>query len=66
MKIETIKENRDYQKVNDAYIINRNEDAYRQALIRQKNQKRQSTFDTRLSLLEQKIDQIFNLLLSNK
>ncbi len=66
MKIETIKENTNYQKINDAFIVNKNNDEYKTALIRRKRIQKQNDLDNRLTLLENKIDQIFNILMSDK
>lgn len=64
MKIETIRENTNYQKINGAFIINKNDDEYKAALMRRKRVQKQNEFDNRLTLLEDKIDKIFTLLMS--
>lgn len=66
MKTETIKENTDYQKIDKAFIINRNNTDYKLALTRRKNSIKQHKLEERLSTLESKIDQIFTLLKAKK
>lgn len=59
---ETIKESPNYQKVNRAYIINRNDSDYQAALKRIKNQNKQHELENRLNLLESKLDTVIKLL----
>lgn len=66
MKIATISENANYQKINDSFIINRNDDEYKSAITRRQRMLKQNEFENRLTLLENKIDQIFNILTANK
>lgn len=66
MKIETIKENSNYQKINKSFIVNRNDDDYKATLVRRQRIAKQLDFENRLLSLENKIDQIFNLLTAGK
>ena len=64
--IETIRENNDYQKIDNAYIVNRNDSEYRAAISRRQRALKQVNFENRLIALEDKLDQIFNILMENK
>ena len=64
MKIETIKEKPDYQKINNAFIVNRNNDEYKLALMRRKRSQKQTEFEQRLSSLEDKLDTLIQLMSS--
>lgn len=66
MSIATIKENTNYQKVDNAFVINRNDDEYKLALMRRKRDLKNANLENRLTLLEDKIDQIFKLLTADK
>lgn len=66
MSIATIKENTNYQKVDNAFVINRNDDEYKLALMRRKRDLKNANLENRLTLLENKIDQIFKLLTADK
>lgn len=59
---ETIKESPDYQKIDKAYIINRNDSDYKSALKRINYQNKQLDFEKRLNLLESKLDKVIELL----
>ncbi len=66
MSIATIKENTNYQKVDNTFVINRNDDEYKLALMRRKRDLKNANLENRLTLLEDKIDQIFKLLTADK
>ncbi len=66
MSIATIKENTNYQKVDNTFVINRNDDEYKLALMRRKRDLKNANLENRLTLLENKIDQIFKLLTADK
>lgn len=63
---QIIIDNRDYVRVNGSFIVNRNEEEYRAALMRRKNTNRMQAIEERVSGLEQKLDSILNLLLQQR
>ncbi len=59
---EIIKENPNYQKINKHYIVNRNSDDYQIARKRRERQLKQKGFESRLDILEDKLNQLIDLL----
>lgn len=59
---EIIKENPNYQKINKYYIVNRNSDDYQIARKRRERQLKQKGFESRLDILEDKLNQLIDLL----
>jgi hypothetical protein len=62
MREEVVKDNRDYVRVDGSFIVNRNDNDYRAALLRRKTSNRIETIEKRVESLEYKLDQIIKLL----
>jgi hypothetical protein len=62
MMEEVVKDNRDYVRIDGSFIVNRNDNDYRAALMRRKTSNRFETIEKRVESLESKLDQIIKLL----
>lgn len=62
MNKQIIRENHNYVKVNNCFVINKNDKEYRAALMRRKNDKRIEEIEKRVSDIETKLDSIISLL----
>jgi hypothetical protein len=62
MNKQIIKENDNYVKVNNCFVINKNDKEYHAALIRRRNDKRIEEIEKRVSDIETKLDLIISIL----
>lgn len=66
MKQHKVKDYPGLMKVNGAFVVNNDKEAYRAAILRQKQAKENKNLKKRVDALESRLDEILNMLKSNQ